>query len=164
MWLNIKYIRIKRNRKLEFKNFGSFLITDVIDSQLYRLKLSDRWRIHNVFHVSLLEKDSSKQGEISHQRLDDMKFDEGDAHDYAVAGIVNSAVFDDDDGKAGGLYYLVHWEGCPDSEDMWEPYDEVSRLRRLLGKFYKDHPNRPTAESIAVGRRPQRRSPKKGRR
>ena len=59
--------------------------------------------------MSLLEKNSSKQGEVSHQRLDDMKFDEGDAHDYVVAGIVDSAVFDpDDDGKAGGLYYLIH--------------------------------------------------------
>ena len=76
VWLNTKYIRTKRNRKLEFKDFGPFLITEVVDSQSYRLKLSDRWRIHNVFHVSLLDKDSSKQGEES-QRLDDMEFDGG---------------------------------------------------------------------------------------
>ena len=114
--------------------------------------------------MSLLEKDSSKQGEVSHQRLDDMKYGEGDAHDYVVAGIVDSAVFDDDDGKAGGLYYLVRWEEYPNSEDTWEPYKGVSHLPRLLGKFHKDHPNKPTAESIAVGRRPQRRAPEKGRR
>ena len=45
---------------------------------------------------------------MSHQRLDDMKFDEGDAHDYVVADIVDSAIFDDNDGKVGGPYYLVH--------------------------------------------------------
>lgn len=42
VWLNIKYIRTKRDRKLEFKDFGPFLITDVIGSRLYRLELSDR--------------------------------------------------------------------------------------------------------------------------
>ena len=47
-----------------------------------------------------------------------MEFDEGDAHDYVVADITNSAVFDDDD-----------------------------------------------VESIIIGRKPQRRAPKrKGRR
>ena len=84
VWLDTKYIRTKRNRKLEFKNFGPFLITDVVDSQSYQLKLSDRWRIPSVFHVSLLKEDSSKQGEES-PRLDDMEFDEGDAHEYVVA-------------------------------------------------------------------------------
>lgn len=92
-----------------------------------------------------------------------MEFDEGDAHDYVVAGIVDSAVFDDNDGKAGDLYYLVHWEVYLDSENTWEPYERVSHLRRMLGKFHKNHPNKPTAESMAVGRRPQRRA-RKGRR
>ena len=55
----------------------------------------------------MLEKNSSEQREIS-QRLDDMMFDEDNAHDYVVADIVNSAVFDDNDGKIEGLYYLVH--------------------------------------------------------
>lgn len=159
VWLNTKYIRTKRNRKLEFKNFGPFLITHVIGKQSYRLKLPDRWRIHNVFHVSLLEKDSSKQGEVN-PRLEDMEFDEGDAPEYVVADIKDSAVFDPgDDGTPGGLYYLVHWEGYPDSEDTWEPHAGVSHLRKLLGEFHKDHPNKPTAESMA-GRRPQRRAPK----
>ena len=93
-----------------------------------------------------------------------MEFNEGDAYDYVVAAIVNSAVFDDDDGKAEDLYYLVHCKGYPDSEATWEPYEGVSHLRRLLRKFHKDHPNKPTAESMAIGRRPQRRAPKKGRR
>ncbi len=161
VWLNTKYIRTKRNRKLEFKHFGPFLITDVIGSQSYRLELPSGWRIHNVFHVSLLEKDSSKQGEVS-QSLENMEFDEGDAHDYVVAGVVDSAVFEPgEDGKAGGLYYQVHWEGYPDSEDTWEPYEGVSHLRKLLGKFHKEHPNKPTAESVVTGRKPQRRVSKR---
>ena len=60
IWLNTKYLKTKRNRKLKFKNFDPFLITNVIGLQFYRLELPSDWRIHNVFHVFLLEKDSSK--------------------------------------------------------------------------------------------------------
>ena len=55
VWLRSKNIRTKRNRKLEWKQFESFEIFDKIDKQVYKLVLSTRWRIHNVFHVFLLE-------------------------------------------------------------------------------------------------------------
>ena len=85
-----------------------------------------------------------------------MEFDEGDTQDYVVADVVDSAVFEPgEDGKAGGLYYQVHWDGYPDLEDTWEPFEGVSHLRKLLGKFHKEHPDKPTAESVAAGRRPQ---------
>ncbi len=43
----------------------------------------------------------------------------------------------------------------------WEPYEGVSHLRKLLGKFHKEHPNKPTAESVVTGRKPQRRVSKR---
>lgn len=112
--------------------------------------------------MSLLEKDSSKQGGVS-PSLEDMEFDEGDTHDYVVAGVVDSAVFkSDEDGNAGELYYQVHWKGYPNSEDTWEPFDGVSHLRKLLGRFHKENPDKPTAESVAAaGRRPQQRTLKR---
>ena len=55
VWLRSKNIRTKRNKKLEWKQFESFEIFDKINKQVYKLVLSTRWRIHNVFHVFLLE-------------------------------------------------------------------------------------------------------------
>ena len=55
VWLRSKNIRTKRNRKLEWKQFESFEILDKMNKQVYKLALSTRWRIHNVFHVFLLE-------------------------------------------------------------------------------------------------------------
>ena len=107
--------------------------------------------------MSLLEKDSSKQGEVS-QSLENMEFDEGDAHDYVIAGVVNSAVFESgENDKAEGLYYQVHWEEYPDSENTWKPYEGVSHLRKLLNKFHKKHPNKSTVESVIIERKSQRR-------
>ena len=38
------------------KFVGPFEIVEKIGTQTYRLKLPDTWRIHNVFHISLLKK------------------------------------------------------------------------------------------------------------
>ena len=38
-----------------------------------------------------------------------MKFDEGDTHNYVIAGVVNSAVFEsDENNKTEDLYYQIH--------------------------------------------------------
>ena len=55
VWLNNKYIKIKRNRKLEAKFFGPFRVFYPVEKQAYKLEFSRKWRIHDIFHVLLLE-------------------------------------------------------------------------------------------------------------
>ena len=55
VWLNSKFIKTKRNRKLEAKFFGPFRVLYPVRKQAYKLELPKKWRIHDVFHVSLLE-------------------------------------------------------------------------------------------------------------
>ena len=40
--------------KLAPKRYGPFPITDVISPVVFRIRLPERWKIHNVFHASLL--------------------------------------------------------------------------------------------------------------
>ena len=54
-WLNIKYIKTKWNRKLEFKFFGSFQVLHPVEKHVYKLELPKRWKIYDVFFMSLLE-------------------------------------------------------------------------------------------------------------
>ena len=51
---NLKTIRPKA--KLANKCYGPFEITDVLGPVTYRLKLPTKWKIHLVFHASLLKK------------------------------------------------------------------------------------------------------------
>ena len=55
VWLNNKYIKIKWNQKLEAKFFGLLQVLYPFMKQVYKLKLSRKWKIHNIFHMSLLE-------------------------------------------------------------------------------------------------------------
>ena len=55
VWLNSKYIKTKRNRKLEAKFFGPFWVLHSVGKQAYKLELPKKWRIYNIFHVWLLE-------------------------------------------------------------------------------------------------------------
>ena len=55
VWLNNKYIKTKRNSKLEAKFLGPFQALHLVEKQAYKLELLKQWKIHNVFHVSLLE-------------------------------------------------------------------------------------------------------------
>lgn len=55
VWLNNKYIKTKLNYKLKVKFFGPFQVLYSVGKQAYKLKLSKKQKIHNVFHVSQLE-------------------------------------------------------------------------------------------------------------
>ena len=56
VWLNAKNIRTRRPcRKLDSRCLGPYTVTKQIGTHAYRLCLPDSIRIHNVFHVSLLD-------------------------------------------------------------------------------------------------------------
>ena len=55
IWLNSKYIKTKQNRKLEANFFGPFRVLYLIGKQAYKLKLPRKWRIYDIFYMSILE-------------------------------------------------------------------------------------------------------------
>jgi len=55
VWLDGQNLKIGyQSRKLAPKREGPFMITEVLGPITYRLKLPNQWRIHDVFHASLL--------------------------------------------------------------------------------------------------------------
>lgn len=61
IWLNAKNIKTKRNNKLKHRLFEPFKILDTHDPNAYKLALPDQWHIHDVFHVSLLERNNPRK-------------------------------------------------------------------------------------------------------
>ena len=76
-----------------------------VDKQAYKLELPKKWRIHNIFHVSLLEQDTTKKGQVNDMQLE---FKAGDNKEYEVDGIWDSEVYARGSvGQLPGFYYLV---------------------------------------------------------
>ena len=131
VWLNSKYIKTKRNQ------------------------LPRKWRIYDVFHVSLLEQDITRKRRVDENNATEL--DAGnDSSDYGVEVIRDSAVYarESKSGHLPGLYYLVSWKGYLEEENTWEPYSAVQHLRKLISSFHKDHPDKPTATSEAIDTAP----------
>ena len=104
--MNSRYIKTKCNRKLEAKFFGPFRVLHPVGKQAYKLELPKKWRIHDVFHMSLLEQDTTRKGrEFS---VPEFELEPGDDKEYEVEAIRDSAVYAKEaDGHLPELYYLV---------------------------------------------------------
>ena len=153
IWLNSKYIKTKRNRKLEAKFFRPFRVLHLVGKQAYKLELPKRWRIHDVFHISLLEQDTTRKERMDKQVT---KLEAGDSEEYKVEAIWDSAVYANElkSGQLPGLYYLVAWKGYSEEENTWEPLSAVQHLKKLINSFHKDHPEKPIATSSPLNSAP----------
>ena len=158
VWLNSKYIKTKRNRKLEAKFFGPFRVLHPVGKQAYKLELPKTWRIHDVFHVSLLEQDTTNKGRMDKIDENATGLDAGDndSREYEVEAIRDSAVYarESESGHLSGLYYLVSSKGYPEEENTWEPASAIQHLRKLISSFHKDYFDKPTATSSAIDTAP----------
>ena len=75
---------------MKAKFFGPFWVLHPIGKQAYKLELPKKWRIHNVFHVFLLEQDTRKKGQVNDMQLE---LEVGNDKKYEVDGIWDSAVY-----------------------------------------------------------------------
>ena len=107
VWLNSKCLNTKPNCKLEAKFLGLFWVLHPVGKQTYKHELPKKWRIYDVFHISLLEEDITKKGQRNDTQLN-FKFEAGNNKEYEVDGIQNSAVYAKESAsRLPGLYYLV---------------------------------------------------------
>ena len=83
VWFNIK---TKQNEKLEAKFFGPFRVLHPVSKQAYKLELSKKWRIHDVFYISLLEQNTTRKGRID-ENATQLEFKANDNKEYKVKSI-----------------------------------------------------------------------------
>ena len=107
VWLNSKYIKTKHNWKLGVKFFGLFRVIHPVEKQAYKLELPKKWKIHGVFHVSLLEQNTIRKRRVGKNAIELDVSDEN--KEYMVEAIWDSTVYARElkSGYLSGFYYLV---------------------------------------------------------
>jgi hypothetical protein len=146
--LNAKNIISTRpSKKLDYKYYGSYEITESIGKQAYRLKLSSLLKgIHNVFHVSLLEPhlyDSARAPELPPTI-------EVDGEDqYEVDEVLDTRI------RYEKLQYLIRWKEYSDFDNQWIAVKDMEGSQDLIRSYHELYP----LESIGKRRRTKAENP-----
>ena len=130
--LSTKNLKQKRlSKKLSHKFVGPFRITDKVGAQAYRLLLPQTYRIHNTFHVSLLEPYHLRDGDETSanfmqapELIDDDKM-------WEVEEIVDKVR------DKQGVWYKVKWTGWGEEYNQWLPDEELKNAQELTQAFNK---------------------------
>lgn len=122
--------------KLSNKRYGPFEITEAIGTVNFRLKLPNKWQIHNVFHASLLLPwiETDAYGPPPTSILPDLE--EG-TEKFDVEAILESRK----PRNGRGTSYLVKW--LDDDKTEWIPKSNFSS--GSLELIYEFHRKNPTA-------------------
>jgi hypothetical protein len=133
VWLESKYLKLRyESKKLAPKREGPFLISEVLNPLNYRLTLPESWRIHPIFHASLLSpyKDNNVHGANFPQPPPDLI----DEHpEYEVEAIL------DHQRRGNSLRYLVRWKGYSTAENSWEPGRNLKNAQQILNAYKTRH-------------------------
>ena len=118
--------------KLAPRHYGPFQITCVISRTSYQLKLPPQWKIHNVFHTTLLTpyKETALNGHQNQEPAPELI--EGQP-EWEVEQILRVRRY------RRQVQYLVRWKGFSEAHNSWEPASNV-HADELIKEFYKRHP------------------------
>ena len=134
VWLEATYLRAPgRSKKLAPKREGPFKIKHKISDLVYELQLPEQWKIHPVFHASLLSPftETIEHGPSFSAPPPDII--EGE-EEYEIEGIVAHK------GQGARRKYLVKWLGYPTSENQWLPLKELTRnAQDILNSYNSQH-------------------------
>lgn len=127
--LSTKNLRLKGNRKLTPRFVGPFRVLQPIGKQAYRLSLPQQYdRLHNVFHISLLEpwrKQNRNNGES--MPMPDLE----DEDEYEVEEVRDEKEIQDE------TCFLVKWKGWPAEYNQWIPQEDMTNATEAIAAYRK---------------------------
>jgi len=140
-------------KKLDHKNHGHFQIEKIVSPLAVRLTLPWKWKIHNVFHVLLLEpfRTSEQRPPPDPSKVLREADDVEQSEEYDVEEVMSSV--ERGWGNNKRILYLVRWLDYPRRKDWTEePFDNfsVGSLEKLW-EFHRQNPDSPRDYWLSEG-------------
>ena len=108
------------------------------------MKLPSSMKVHDVFHVSLLEKVSPDNFNRQPIALPPVVIDSQE--EYEVEKILNSKLV------RNKIKYLVRWKGYGPEENSWEPLDHLTHAEEEIAEFHGKNPLAAKPVTVKVTR------------
>ena len=118
--------------KLAPQHYRPFPITCVMSRTSYQLKLPPQWKIHNVFHTTLLTPYKETPLNSNQNQEPTPKLVDGQP-EWEVEQILCVRQ------HQRQVQYLIRWKGFSKAHDSWEPATNV-HTEELIKEFYKRYP------------------------
>jgi len=138
VWLLPRNIRTTRPcKKLDYKKIGPFKILARIGESAYKLDLPPSMRIHNTFHISLLEPYHDDRFSSQRAQPPPPIMIEGEP-EYELEQIINSRL------QYGKLQDQAKWTGYPPEHDkVWYPHEDFENAGIAKQQFHQKYPRKP---------------------
>jgi hypothetical protein len=128
VWLDSRNLKTIYHKKMKPKREGPFEITEVLGPVTYKLKLPTSWRIHNVFHATLLRRYKENDTYGANFTEPPPELVEGEEV-YEVETILNHRK------RGRGYQYFIKWKGYPISDASWESEHSFSNDGNILSQY-----------------------------
>jgi hypothetical protein len=127
------HLKVRKVTKLFPKYIGPFVITRVINPVAFELELPPQYKVHPVFHASLL-KEYKESVYTEYRPPPPLEWLDGDPV-YEVEKILLHR-----DRRIGGgrtrREYLIKWKGYPVEHNTWQNESAIVNCDRVLAKYW----------------------------
>jgi len=127
-------------KKWDYKKIGPFKILAKIGGSAYKLHLRPSIRIHNTFHISLLELYNDDKLPAQRKQPPPPIIIEGEP-EYELEQIIDSRL------HYGKLQYQAKWTGYPPEHDkVWYPHSNFENASIAKQQFHQQYPSKPSLD------------------
>ena len=126
VWLEGTNLKLDYNKKITTKREGPFIIKEVLGPVNYQFKLPPRWRIHDVFHASLLTPYTETRVHRANYPHPPPDLIKGQS-EWEIERII---------GHKGtkNRHYHIKWKGY--EETTWEPEENLSQAQESITDYW----------------------------
>ena len=142
--LSTEHLQLKHApiRKLKRRFVGPFFVVRSVGPVAYELELPQTWKIHNVFHTSLLRPFRSSRWSTTVEETEDAEIEPEDDEPYEVEKLLRWRWA----GPSGRRHkeYLVLWKNWSIDDASWTPAANFTYQRELQKMVNRDKPEEDT--------------------
>ena len=138
VWFIPRNVKTTRpSKKLDYKKMGPFKIIKKVGTSSYKLDLPTSMRIHNTFHISLLEPYEDNKFPSQIQTPPPPIEIDGEP-EYELEEIIDSRLY------RNKLQYRAKWTGySPEHDKTWYPAENFNNASLATEQFHSRYPRKP---------------------